>query len=194
MVLASQLRAGTAIVFEGQKYRVAAAEYHPGQGKMGGVTHARLQNLDTGTFRELSLRAELKLPEIELEKRALEFLYTDAGHCCFMDPESFEQTEVPVAVVGEHAKFLEPGMKLAVELLEGHPVSVQFPGFLEVRIADTAPPIHQQTDGAWKPAMLANGVEVMVPQFVKTGDAIRLDLTTLKYMDRARGDAKAKHA
>ena len=59
MVFASQIRAGMAIVLENQTYRVVAAEYHPGQGKMGGVMHARLQNVDTGTFREHSLRAEL---------------------------------------------------------------------------------------------------------------------------------------
>ena len=190
MTLASQLRPGMAILLEGQKYRVAAAEYHPGQGKMGGVTHTRLQNLETGTFRELSLRSELKLQEVELEKRSLEFLYADAGQCCFMDPESFEQTELPVELIGARAKFLEAGMKLPVELLGGRPVSVQFPDILEVKIADTAPPVHQQTDGAWKPAKLGNGVEVMVPQFVKTGDVIRLDLTGMRYMDRV----KAKNA
>jgi translation elongation factor P/translation initiation factor 5A len=60
MVLASQLRAGMAIAYEGQDYKVVAAEYHPGQGRMGGATHARLRNLDTGTFWEHSFRSELR--------------------------------------------------------------------------------------------------------------------------------------
>jgi elongation factor P len=98
------------------------------------------------------------------------------------------------AFVGEpQAGLLEPGMKLSVEFLEGRPVSVLFPDVLEVKIVDTAPPIHQQQDNNYKPAKLANGIEVMVPQFVKTGDAIRLDVGNMKYMDRARTDAKAKH-
>jgi elongation factor P len=84
-------------------------------------------------------------------------------------------------------------MKLSVEFLEGRPVSVLFPEVLEVKIVDTAPPIHQQQDNTYKPARLANGIEVMVPQFVKTGDAIRLDVPNMKYMDRAKTDAKAKH-
>jgi elongation factor P len=84
-------------------------------------------------------------------------------------------------------------MKLAVDFVEGRPVSVLFPDVLEGKIADTAPPAHQQADAAHKPAKLENGVEVMVPQFVKTGDVIRLDLQTMKYMDRAK-DAKVKHA
>jgi len=77
-------------------------------------------------------------------------------------------------------------MKVSVEFVAGRPVGVLFPGVLEVKIADTAPPIHQQ-DNTFKPAKLGNGVEVMVPQFIKTGDAIRLDFATMKYMDRVKG-------
>jgi elongation factor P len=190
MIAASQLRIGMAIKYEGQRYKVVAAEYHPGQGKMGGVTHTRLQNLDTRTYWEHSFRSDLKLEEIALEKQALDFLYADGDQCCFMNPETYEQTEVGRDAVGEpQAGLLEAGMKLSVEFLEGRPVSVLFPDVLEVKIMDTAPPIHQQADNTYKPAKLANGIEVMVPQFVKTGDAIRLDVANMKYMDRA----KTKH-
>jgi elongation factor P len=65
-------------------------------------------------------------------------------------------------------------------------VGVLFPDILEVRIADTAPAMHQQVDSTFKPAKLENGIEVMVPQFVKTGDVIRLDLGTMKYVDRVK--------
>jgi elongation factor P len=189
MVLASQLRSGMAIRFEGQQYKVVAAEYHPGQGKMGGSTHTRLRNLDTGTFWEHSFRSELKLEELPLQKQNMEFLYADDRHCCFMDPETFEQTEIPLAVIGQQANFLEPGMRLPVEMLDGRAVAVVFPDVLEVKIADTAPALHQQQTSAFKTAKLENGVEVMVPLFVKTGDVIRLDLQAMRYMDRA----KAKH-
>jgi elongation factor P len=193
MVIASQLRTGMAIKFEGQRYKVVAAEYHGGQGKMGGSTHTRLRNLDTGTFWEHSFRSELKLEEIALEKQALEFLYADGDHCCFMNPETYEQTEVERDLVGEpQAGLLEPGMKLSVEFLESRPVSVIFPDVLEVKIVDTAPPIHQQQDNNYKPAKLANGIEVMVPLFVKRGDAIRLDVRSMRYMDRAKTEGKAK--
>jgi elongation factor P len=194
MVLASQLRPGNAIRFEGQEYKVVAALYHPGQGRMGGATHARLQNLDTGTFWEHSFRAEMKLDEVPLDKHVLEFLYADENHCCFMDPLTFDQTEIPRPLIGAQAQFLDAGMRLAIEFVEGRPVSVLFPDVLEVKIADTAPPMHQQQDTNFKPAKLENGVEVMVPQFVKTGDMIRLDLQNLRYMDRAKADSKGKHA
>ena len=194
MVSASQLRAGMAIKFEGQPYKVIAADYHPGQGKMGGTTHARLQNLSTGTFWEHSFRSELKLDDIAVERQTLEFLYTDGDQCTFMNPDTYEQTDITRAVVGPQAQFLDAGMRLTVEFVDGRPVGVLFPDFLEVKIADTAPPMHQQVDSTFKPAKLDNGVEVMVPQFVKTGDMIRIDLHTMKYMDRVKTDAKSKSA
>jgi elongation factor P len=83
-------------------------------------------------------------------------------------------------------------MRLVVEFVEGRAVSVVFPDVIEVKIAETAPPMHQQQDSAFKAARLENGIEVLVPQFVKTGDMIRLDLQTMKYMDRVKSETKAK--
>jgi len=187
MVLASELRSGMAVRFEKHDYKVMEAEYHPGQGKMGGQTHARLKNLETGTLWEHSLRADLKLEEVPLERKAMDFLYCDAGNAYFMDPESFEQVAVPLGIIGPQANFLLPEKRFPVEFVGDRPVSVQFPDLMEVRIADTAPPSHQQIDSAWKQAKLENGVEVKVPQFIKTGDAIRLDLAALHYVDRVKG-------
>jgi len=187
MVTASQLRAGMVLRHEGQTYKVLIADYHGGQGKMGGTTHTRLKNLETGTTWEHSFRSELKLEDLAVEKQTMEFLYQDASGCCFMHPETYEQISIPAATIGDYARFLKEGMEVPVEFVEGAPISVQFPDMLEVRIADTMPPVHQQQDSTWKPARLDNGVELMVPQFIKTGDVIRLDMTTLKYVERTKG-------
>lgn len=190
MVTASQLRAGMAVRYEGQVYKVLAADYHPGQGKMGGVMHARLRNLSTASLWEHSFRADLKLEELAVEKQPMDFLYADGGQCCFMNPDTYEQVEVPASLIGPQASFLLPEMRVAVEFVEGQPVSVVFPEILEVRVAETAPPVHQQQESVWKPARLVNGAEVMVPQFIKVGDLIRLDMASLKYIDRAKGATK----
>jgi elongation factor P len=116
----------------------------------------------------------------------MEFLYEDGGHCCFMNPENYEQIEIARELVGSQTGFLEAGLKLTVEFAEGRPVSVVFPEIMEVRIADTAPPVHQQQDSTLKTARLTNGIEIMVPQFVKAGDTIRLDMLTMRYIDRVR--------
>jgi elongation factor P len=190
MVLASQIRPGMSIAFEGQTYRVVSAEYHPGQGKMGGVTHTHLQNLDTRTLRDYSFRSDLKLQEVTLDKQTLEFLYADGDQCCFMNPENFEQTEISRELLGPRSAVLVAGVRVTAEFLAGRTVNVVFPDTLDVQVIDTAPPLHQQADSTFKSARLENSLEVMVPQFVKTGDLIRLNVETLKYV--ARADARAK--
>ncbi len=191
MVAASQLRAGMAIRFEGQLYKVLFAEYHPGQGKMGGVAHTRLRNLSTGTLWEHSFRSDLKFEQAEVARVAMDFLYGDSDQCTFMHPETFEQVAIPAALIGEQAALLQPEMRLTVEFVEGNPVAVGFPDILEVCVADTAPPVHQQVDSVWKPARLDNGLEIMVPQFIKPGDRIRLDVLNMRYMDRTKGAARS---
>lgn len=186
MITSAQLRPGMAIRYQGENYRVVAADYHPGQGKMSGTAHTRLQNLTTGTIWEHGFRSDLKLEEIPVDRQTLEYLYDDGDQCCFMNPASYEQSEIPKDLIGARAAFLAPGMALGVEFVEGRAVHVLFPGILEVKIADTAPATHQQADSTFKPAGLENGIEIMVPQFVKIGDVIRLDLETMKYMDRVK--------
>lgn len=186
MVSAAQLRAGMAIRYEGQIFKVIASEYHPGQGKMGGVAHARLKNLSTAALWAHSFRAELKIEEVPLAKQSLVFLYSDADRAFFMNPESFEQVEIDNSVIGPQIRFLQPDVRLPVEFVDGRPVSVVFPDIMEARVADTAPPAHGQQDNTWKTARLENGIEVLVPQFIKGGDLIRLDVADLRYVDRAK--------
>jgi elongation factor P len=190
MVAASQLRAGMAVRFEGQLYKVLYAEYHPGQGKMGGVAHTRFKNLSTGTLWEHSFRADLRFEQAEVVKQPMVFLYSDGGECTFMDPESYEQITLAASLIGPQAALLQPEMRITVEFVEGNPVAVQFPDILEVRVADTAPPAHNQVDSVWKPARLENGAGIQVPQFIKPGDTIRLDVLNMKYMERSKGAAR----
>lgn len=187
MILASQLKAGAAIRFEGHPYKVLIADYHSGQGKMGGSTHARLLNLDTGSLRDFSFRSDLKLEELTLERKPMDYLYGDETACHFMDPISCEQEEVPHSLVGGQARLLAAGMRVSIEFLGDRVVSVQLPDFLELTVDDTPPPAHSGgQDNTWKTARLENGMEVMVPQFIKTGDSIRVDTAQVKYMDRVK--------
>jgi elongation factor P len=179
-----------AIRFENQTYKVLAADYQPGQGKMGGVMHARLKNLGTGTTWEHGFRAELKLEEVPVEKRPCDFLYKDGDDYVFMDPESFEQFPIPAALLGDQSRLLVPDMRVSVESVADRPVAVIFPDVLELKITQTDPAVHGSVDSTWKPAQLENGLQIMVPQFVKTGDMIRLSTADLKYMDRAKTVSK----
>ncbi len=190
MVSAAQLRAGMAIRYEGQVFKVTSSEYHPGQGKMGGVAHARLRNVSTGALREISLRAELKMEEVPLEKQSLTFLYSDPERSYFMNPESYEQVEVENSMIGPQIRFLQADMRLPVEFVDGSPVAVVFPEIMEGRVSETPPPAHGQQDNTWKTARLENGIEILVPQFIKTGDVIRVEVAGLRYVDRSKASQK----
>jgi elongation factor P len=111
-----------------------------------------------------------------------------------MNPETYDQVSIPARVIGEQVRFLQPDMRLPVEFVEDQPVSVIFPEILELRITATAPPTHAQQDNTWKPARLENDVEIMVPQFIKSGDLVRLDVESLKYVDRAKDAGRAMRA
>ena len=187
MIVASQLKAGMAIRHEGELFKVVSADYHPGQGKMGGVTHAHLQNLDTGTTWDHGFRADLKLEDVPLDKLPMDFLYRDGEQCVFMNAQTYEQVEIPASMIGSPASLLQEEMRVAVEFVDERPVSVQFPDVLEVTIAETAPPEHNQQDNTRKEALLGSGVQIMVPQFIKTGDVVRLDVQKMEYMERAKG-------
>ena len=190
MVPAAQLRPGTVIRHEGQEYRVISCDYHAGQGKMSGVAHVRMKNLLTGTFREQGFRGDLKLEVLEVERQNLEFLYADADQCCFMNPENYEQVGIPMAVMGTVTPFLLPQMRLPVEFVQGRPINVVFPDIVELRVASTTPPVHQQQDSTRKQAELENGVKILVPQFIKAGDIIRIDVEKQRYVDRAKETGK----
>lgn len=190
MIVASQLRGGMALRVEGELYKVLEADYHAGGGKMGGVAHAKLRNMRTGTLWERRFRADEKLEDLSLARQTMQFLYSDADHCYFMNPNTFEQVEVPRQVIGPAEKFLQPEMKVPVEFFEGQAVSIQFPDIVEQRIASTAPSAHSQQDSTWKTARLENGMEIMVPQFIETGEVVRVEVETGKYVERAKREAK----
>ena len=105
-------------------------------------------------------------------------------------PDTFEQVEVPAAMLGLAEKFLQPGMEVPVEFFAGEPISVVFPGVVEARVATTAPPSHSQQDSAWKEATLENGLTIRVPLFIAPGETLRVDVKTGRYVERARAERK----
>ncbi len=191
MVPASDLRPGMALRVEGTLYKVIGAEYHGGGGKMGGVTHAKLRNLETGTLREWRFRGDQVVEEVRPDRQTMQFLYSDAETSYFMHAESFEQVGIENARIGRAVPFLKEEMALPVEFFDDRPMSVVFPDIIEARVADTAPPVHTQgSDNVWKAATLDNGVEVMVPPFIAPGESIRVEVETGKYVERAKADKR----
>ncbi len=190
MIIASQLRPGMVLKTGNDLLKVIESSYHVGQGKMPGSVHAKVRHMLKGTFKELRFRPEDRLEDVALEKHDMEFLYSDGDAAVFMNPTTFDQVSIPREAIGTAEKFLKPEMKVPVEFCEGQPISIVFPPIVEVKVTTTAEPVHQQQDNTYKYATLENGVEVMVPQFIRPGEIVRIEVATGKYVDRVRTDLK----
>jgi elongation factor P len=190
MVSASELKPGMLIRIEGEIYRVLEAEVRAGTAKLGGVVKSKLRNVESERLWEPHFRLEERLEDLELERRSMEFLYGTGETCTFMDAENFEQIEIPQNLIGPAVDFLQSGMRVPVELFEGRAINVVVPDILEARVASTAAPAHQQQDGAWKEAVLENGVKIRVPLFIAPGDMVRVDMKSGRYLERARTERR----
>src|SRR5574340_25176 len=175
-----------AVRIEGQVYKVLEVEVKAGGGQLGGVVKSKLRNVSSGRMWEPHFRPDERLEDLELERQTMEFLYSDADNCFFMNPQSFEQVEIPRAVLGPGERFLQPGMQIPVLFFDGRPISAVFPDVAEARVADTAPPIHSGQDNTWKEATLENGLRIRVPLFVGPGEVIRVEAATGRYLERVR--------
>ncbi|MBI4472933.1 MAG: elongation factor P [Acidobacteria bacterium] len=190
MIEATELRTGTVLQFEGELHRVVEAAYHAGGGKLTGVVHARLRNLRTGTLIERRFRPDDRVNRVDLERSNWQFLYDDGTDFYFMNPQTYEQIGLPRSLLGEASRFLQPEMAVSIETYDGRPVNVVFPEAVDLRVTATAQPAHQQQTSTLKSATLENGLEVLVPLFIKEGDSVRVEVSSGKYLERARSKSE----
>jgi elongation factor P len=186
MISAAELKPGMALRIEGHIYKVISADFKAGAGQLGGVVKTKLRNLSNGRFLEPHFRPDERLENLDLERRTLEFLFGDETTLTFMNPDTYEQIEIPRSVAGPAGKFLVPEMTFPIEFFEGQAVNMIFPPVAEARVVDTAPPVHAQHDSTWKQARLENGAVIMVPLFIEKGETIHVDIASEQYLDRVR--------
>jgi elongation factor P len=186
MVEASELKSGMVIMLGGKLHSVASAGYRAGGGQQGSAIFAKLKNLKTGHVKELRLHPSDKLEEVALDHKEMEYLYADGLAFYFMNPDTFEQISLPAETVGAYEKFLQPNMRIPVQLYEGEPVTIAFPPVVELTIVSAPPGLHEHESATFKAAMLENGMEVLVPQFIKEGDTVRIEVASEKYLERVR--------
>ena len=130
------------------------------------------------------------MEDLELERHMMEFLFAEGENCTFMNPQTFEQVEIPSGVLGLGRVFLGSGMEVPVEFFNGEPISVVLPDIMDARVMITAAPSHSQQDSAWKEAVLENGMSIRVPLFIASGELVRVEVRAGRYIERARADHK----
>ena len=184
MILASEIKEGTAIQLDGKLYKVLEVIRHAGSGQMHGFIELKLKDMRFGHFADRRFKHADKLEDVELTKRHMEYIYSDTEACYFMDPETFVQVSVPKGAINQHQKFLKEGTKATVELIGEEAVSIQLPKVIELKVAVTGPSIREGQDNTMKAATLENGIDILVPQFIVTGDTVRVDTEKIKYVDR----------
>ena len=186
MVMASELREGMALRIDHKVYRVLEVESKAGAAKIGGTVRARLSNVHSGRLWDQHFRPLERLEDVELEKRKVEFLYSDGTNCIFQRLDSFEQVEFPAASLGLAETLLQAGQEVQAEFFESEPVSLDLPERVEVRVMTTAPPARSQQDSSRKEATLENGMKIQVPLFVAPGEIVSIDRKTGRYVERVR--------
>jgi elongation factor P len=183
---ATQIRRGMVIVFEGDPCRIVEFRHHT-PGNLRAMVQAKLKNLRTGSSFEHRFRAADSIDPASMETHDLEFLYQGGDTYHFMNTENYDQLEMDEEMLGDNAQWMQPGMKIQAEYYDGRPVGIKLPNSLVLEVVDTAPVMKTATKTAsTKPAKLENGVTINVPEFVGTGDKVKVNPATGEYQERAK--------
>ena len=185
-ITASNIRRGMAIMHNGEPCRVLDFHHHT-PGNLRALVQAKLRKLRTGIQFEHRFRATDSVEIAELQTHELDFMYRSGDTFHFMNAATFDQLEVRDEDLGDNAKWISEGMRIVAEFFEGRPIGVQLPNALTLEVVDTAPVMKTATKtSSTKPATLNNGITVNVPEFISTGEKIRVNPESGSYIDRAK--------
>ena len=155
-------------------------------GKGGAFAQVELKNLITGTKLNQRFRASETVERVRLDQKDFQFLYAEGENLIFMDNDTYEQLELARDWVGDRAAFLQDGMTVTVEMYEGRPIGITLPQHVTLAIAEADPVVKGQTAASsYKPAVLENGVRILVPPFIASGERVVVDTEELTYLRRA---------
>lgn len=186
MISTNDMRPGMTLELGGDLFTILEYQHHkPGKGQA--VVRTKLRNLKSGGVVDRTFRADEKVELARLEKREMQFLYSEGSSLVFMDTETYDQTHVGPEVLGDGAKFLKEGQTASVLLYQGSPIGVELPTAVELVVVHTDPGLQgDRSSAGTKPATLETGAVVQVPLFLNTGEIVRVDTRTGTYLTRVR--------
>lgn len=184
-IAGNEIKPGAVIEHDGTLW-VAVKSQAVKPGKGGAYNQVELKNLFDGRKLNERFRSAESVESIELDFKAYIFLFEAGEMLTFMDKETFDQIEISKDFVGERAAFLSDGMDVKVESYEGKPISIKLPVQVLQTVVETDPAVKGQTAApSYKPAMLDNGLKVMVPPFIDVGSRIIVSTDDVLYVKRA---------
>jgi elongation factor P len=179
------IRPGNIIEYERGIWRAVKIQ-HTQPGKGGAYMQVEMKNLIDGRKTNVRFRSAETVERVRLDTKDFQFLYHDGDMLVFMDKDNYEQVSLPEDLIGEPAAFLQDGMDVVMELYNERPISVQLPDQIEATIVEADAVVKGQTaSSSYKPAVLDNGVKVLVPPHITSGTRIVVDVYNREYVRRA---------
>ena len=188
VVSTAEFKKGLRIMFDGQPYAIVDFQ-HVKPGKGGAFVRTKLKHMRLGKVIDNTFRSGEKVDLVDFDDKTMQFLYKDDRYH-FMDTESYEQVSLSADEVGDARDYLKENIEVQVLYIDGSPVTVELPNFVEIAIARTDPGVRGDTaQGGTKPATLETGAVINVPLFLNEGDVVKVDTRTGDYLGRVAGAA-----
>jgi elongation factor P len=184
MISSNDFRTGTSIEIDGSPCKVLEF-LHVKPGKGSAFVRTKLKNMQTGNVLEKTFRAGEMVPQANIEKIDMQYLYQEGDSYVFMDMSTYEQAPLTADQIGTQIKYLKDGMDVGILRWNEQILDVELPNTVALEIVETDPGVKGDTaTGGTKPAKLETGAEVQVPLFIKVGEKIRIDTRTDSYLGR----------
>ena len=184
MISAGDFKNGVTLEFEGNIYQILEFQ-HVKPGKGAAFVRTKLKNIINGGAVERTFRPTEKFPKAHIERKDMQYLYTDGELYHFMDVETYDQIALNEDAIGDSLKFVKENEMVKICSHKGNVFAVEPPLFVELAITETEPGFKGDTaTGATKPATVETGAVVYVPLFVETGDVLKIDTRTGEYLSR----------
>ena len=184
---ANEIRPGQVLNLDGTAYLVTNTEnVKPGKG--GAFVQCKLKSIKHGNVTEKRFRTADDVDGTTLDRRDVEYLYSDGSGAIFMDNETYDQFTIPEDILGDTLLFIKPNESVKGLFLEGNCITVELPLAVELEIKETEPGIKNATaTNVLKEAVCETGLKVRVPPFIKEGEVVRINTETREYLNRVSG-------
>jgi elongation factor P len=181
----NEIRPGYVIEYQNTLWvAVKTMAVKPGKGPA--YNQVELKNLIDGRKLNNRFGSDEKVERGRLEQKDFQYLYKEGDSLVFMDTDTYDQIQLAEEFVGERALFLQDGMKVTLEMHDERPIGIKLPDYVTLQIVEADPVVKGQTAASsYKPAKLENGLRVMVPPFIASGEKVVVDTNEITYVRRA---------
>ena len=187
MISAGEFRNGLTVEIDGNVYQILEFQ-HVKPGKGAAFVRTKLKNVISGGVVEKTFRPTEKFPKAHIERKTMQYLYSDGDLYHFMDGETYDQIALNEETIGDALKFVKENEEVKICSYQGEVFAVEPPLFVELEITETDPGFKGNTaTNTLKPAVVETGATVQVPLFIEIGDRIKIDTRTGEYLERAKG-------